>query len=153
MLLLGLMSLVIGVGANFPLVKKYLNGEFRQSFLSDEESSLITYISLSEAEELSLREDVLFIDSRRKILYQESHIPGAVNVDYEEVRDSGFDLPAETSLDQILVIYCDGSECRSSSELAKLYAHQGCKDIRVFFGGWDEWQAAGLPIVRGNAQE
>jgi len=142
-----------GLGVNFPLVKKYIKGEFRQSFFLKEESFSITYISLGEAEELFRREDVLFIDSRRKTSYQQGHIPGAVNVDFEVARKSNFKLQTEALWDQVLVIYCDGSECRSSSELAKIYARQGYQDIRVFFGGWDEWLAAGLPIVRGDAQE
>ena len=140
------LSSIIGLGANFPLIKTYLQGEFRYSFLSSEEYTSIRFITLSEAEELFSKGEALFIDSRPEEAFQEGHILGAMNIPFEEQKEgeafSWLSLPLEGTL----VVYCGGSECKSSVELAKVLHRKGFKDTRVFFGGWIEWRWAGLPV-------
>jgi len=140
------LSLIIGLGINFSLIKKYFQGEFRHGFISSEEYPSITFITLGEAEGLFSAGVALFIDSRLKEAFQAGHILGARNIPFEERKEEEalgliFLLPEAT-----VVIYCDGSECNSSLELAKLFHKKGFKDIRVFFGGWDEWVREGLPV-------
>jgi rhodanese-related sulfurtransferase len=50
--------------------------------------------------------------------------------------------------DQLLVVYCEGGDCQTSVSLAKLIHQRGFTDIRILFGGWEEWSAAGLPEQR-----
>ena len=143
--LLALVSLILGVGVNLSLIKKYLQGEFRQGFLSSEEYPSITFISLGEAEELFARKEAVFIDSRSRKKFLSGHILGAMNFPYEEVKEN---IPSDFSsfkFEQILVVYCDGDECQSSVELAKSLHKQGFKNIKVFFGGWREWVELRLP--------
>jgi rhodanese-related sulfurtransferase len=140
------LGLIIGLGINFSLVQKYFLGDFRFGFISLDEYSSIMFITLGEAEELFLERDALFIDSRPKEAFQEGHILGAVNIPFEEYkREKALDLiflPPEGTV----VIYCDGSECNSSVELAKVFHKKGLLDIRIFFGGWVEWKGEGLPV-------
>jgi len=140
------LGLIIGLGINFSLVQKYFLGDFRFGFISLDEYSSIMFITLGEAEELFLERDALFIDSRSKEAFQEGHILGAVNIPFEEYKkEKALDLiflPPEGTV----VIYCDGSECNSSVELAKVFHKKGLLDIRIFFGGWIEWKGEGLPV-------
>ena len=138
-------SVCVGLLVNISLIKRYLKGEFSLSFLSAEEFPVISYITLAEAESLFAQGQAVFVDTRSEEAYQKGHVVGAVNVPFEE-----FDpvVLEEISFpyDKPIVVYCDGSECQSSTNLAKHLAEQGYEDIRVFFGGWQEWKNSGLPI-------
>jgi rhodanese-related sulfurtransferase len=140
------LGLIIGLGINFPLVQKYFLGDFRFGFISLDEYSSIMFITLGEAEELFSEGEALFIDSRPKEAFQAGHIMRAVNIPFEEYKkEKALDLiflPPEGTV----VIYCDGSECKSSVELAKVLHRKGLLDIRIFFGGWVEWTGEGLPV-------
>jgi len=151
-LLIAALCTLVGLGVNARLVKLYVQGEFRQDFLSSEDYPSITRISLLEAEDLFASQQVLFIDSRGSEAFKEGHIFGAINIPYDKPGRLTLpdDLPAWRQ--RTLVIYCDGSECQSSIALAKLLHKQGYTDLKVFFGGWDEWRGAGLPIVKKNDQ-
>ena len=143
-------SSLIGLGTNISLIKMFFQGEFQHGFFSSEEYSAIVFITLGEAEELFAAGEALFIDSRTVKDFKEGHVFGAVNIPFEEKRE-GDELGLESyPLEGIYVIYCDGSECQSSVELAKLLDIRGFQDIRVFFGGWEEWVRAGLPVSRND---
>lgn len=143
-----ILSSIIGLGANFHLIKKYLQREFRQSFLSSEKFPAITFISLPEAEELFVSKEAIFIDSRPKADYWEGHILGALSIPFEQQKDKEALVELGLLPDKSLVVYCDGGACQSSVELAKSLAAYGFKSIKVFFGGWVEWVQAGLPISK-----
>jgi len=73
-----------------------------------------------------------------------------VNIPFEEYKkEKALDLiflPPEGTV----VVYCDGSECNSSLELAKVLHQKGLLDIKIFFGGWVEWTKEGLPVSSEN---
>jgi rhodanese-related sulfurtransferase len=141
-----LLSSILGVAVNFSLVRRFVQGEFRQGFLAREEFPGIRFITLAEAENLFGRGGAVFVDSRSREEFVAGHIPGALNIPLEESRDR---LAGEALLyppDQALVVYCEGGDCQTSISLAKLIHEKGFTDIRVFTGGWAEWSAAGLPV-------
>ncbi len=144
------LSVLLGFGTNFRLIKQFLGGEFQYSFISSEEYPSISFIMLPEAEGLFSMNEALFIDSRNEEVFKEGRIAGAVNIPYEVQSD----VPLLTELpipkEKILVVYCDGSDCQSSVGLSRFLHEQGFSDIRVFFGGWKEWKMADLPIETGD---
>lgn len=141
-----LFSLIIGLGVNFPLIKRYFRGEFRYGFLSIEKFPSIVFINLAEADDLFSKGKALFIDSRAKETFQAGHILGAINIPFmEQKEERSLDL-LSLSLERTLVVYCDGNRCQSSVGLAKILNKKGFKDIKIFFGGWAEWLMGGLPI-------
>ncbi len=141
-----IISLIIGLGTNFSLVKKYFQGEFQYGFISSVEYSSILLITLAETEELFFKEKALFIDSRNKKAYRTGHISGSINIPFiEHKKKEKIDL-ISIPFEKTLVVYCDGSECQYSISLAKLLHKKGYKDIRVFLGGYEEWATKRLPI-------
>ncbi len=143
------LSFVIGISANLSLIKQYRKGDFSQSFFSSEDFPSIQFIGISEAEILFIYGNAVFLDSRAEEKYLEGHILGAVNIPFEggeHIVEEQLPFPRETTL----IVYCDGNECQSSVLLAKVLAELGFEDIRVFFGGWAEWVAAGLPLSERN---
>jgi len=143
-----LASVLVGFGSHIPLIKRYFQGDFRYGFLSLEKFPSMVYISLPEAEELFQEGRSIFIDSRTEDAYNEGHIVGAVNIPYEKFDEVFHD--SMFPLEQTLVVYCDGSECKSSTAAAKLLYERGFCNIKIFFGGWAEWIAHSLPVSEGN---
>ena len=139
-------STLLGLGVNHTLIRRYVQGEFKKSFFSSAEYPSIAFITLAEAEELFSRGEAIFIDSRPQEDYRKGHILGALNIPFEEKKKN--DLLSQRPLpqDQTLVVYCDGAECQSSVELAEILHQRGFTSLKIFFGGWEEWAQAGLPL-------
>jgi rhodanese-related sulfurtransferase len=91
----------------------------------------------------------LFIDSRHEYDYKLGHIKGAVNVPLSEYGTKKNILNTVTR-SKLIVVYCDGAECNSSVEFsAKLFA-DGFTNVKIFLGGWREWEDARLPTERSE---
>ncbi len=152
--LLVLLSVAAGFATHIPLVKRFLAGEFRETFLSSREYPGIRLITTREAEDLfASGGSALFIDARSAGAFREGHVVGARSVPYD---GPGMRIPDELLAiprDRTLVVYCEGGDCRSSLGLAKLIHDKGFKDIRVMTGGWTEWTRSGLPTETGNGQK
>ncbi len=87
-----------------------------------------------------LKDDSFFIiDARSSENYKKAHIGNAINIfpydDEAVIMPKIFDLPH----DKKIVIYCDGGQCDSSHELAKMILNFGYKNIYLYAGGWEEW--------------
>jgi rhodanese-related sulfurtransferase len=102
-------------------------------------------ISLTKAKELFDSSAAIFVDARNEFEYKNGHIRGATNValhEYETQRLRLNSIPKN----KLLIAYCDGGECSSSIELAVKLMESGAMNVKVFFGGWQEWHAANFPI-------
>ncbi len=104
-------------------------------------------ISREEAWSLYQAGTAVFVDARHDFDFKLGHIKGAINLplkDYDLRRSvlSGI-VP-----DRLIVAYCDGAECNSSIGLSVKLMKDGYKNVRIFFGGWREWEAAHLPVEK-----
>jgi rhodanese-related sulfurtransferase len=104
-------------------------------------------VPLSKAKELFESGLVLFLDSRHEYEYNAGHIRGAVNVPLNKFIN-GDEFLGGIPRDKTLVVYCDGSECNSSIELAIKLEESGFINVKIFFGGWKEWKSSGLPVEK-----
>jgi rhodanese-related sulfurtransferase len=126
------------------MVPEMGNGLFRVSQASSApnapEAVGPTFLTYEEAQGLYPRKRALFIDARFAYDFSAGHFKGAVSVPLHEL---GKNHPILTVLpkDQILVAYCDGAGRNSSAELAKTLYGFGYSNVKVFFGGWNEWLA------------
>jgi rhodanese-related sulfurtransferase len=102
-------------------------------------------ISLEKAKGLYESQDALFIDARHDFEYKMGHIHGAINIAVKEINTSRIRLES-TPKEKMLIIYCDGVECNSSIELAVKLMELKFTNVKIFFGGWQEWKANNLPI-------
>ncbi|MDH7513674.1 MAG: rhodanese-like domain-containing protein [Clostridiales bacterium] len=144
--------ILLGAAVNFSLVRRFFAGEFREAYIDREKYAGLRFITLAEAGDLFARGLAVFIDSRMRGDFVSGHIPGALSLPLDEVKDPadvGERLkqgPLSLSAEKTLVVYCEGEDCQTSVALAKLIHGQGFRDIRVLMGGWAEWRAAGLPV-------
>ncbi len=106
-------------------------------------------ISLEEARRLFEAGTAIFIDARHEFDYKLGHIKGAVPLPLKEF-DQKKEIVTSLPKDKLIVVYCDGAECNSSVELgAKLFL-AGFSNVKIFFGGWRDWQANKLPTEKSE---
>ena len=102
-------------------------------------------IRIEEALVLYVSGTAVFIDTRSEPEYSAGHIKGAVNIplsELDEKRESIKNLPG----DKTPIVYCDGSQCGSSIEFADRLYSGGVSNVKIFFGGWEEWRSLQLPV-------
>ena len=75
--------------------------------------------------------------------YSHENIRGSRHVPLDRIgRElANTDLPKDTEI----VVYCAGPECPQSGAAEKLQAY-GYRNVKVYEGGLEEWEAVGLPI-------
>lgn len=86
-------------------------------------------------------EPVQVIDLRTPELYQQGHIPGAINVLYEDLERNLEKL----SKDKTIVVYCYDIVCHLSAKAALLLAKKGYK-VKELSGGWQDWTQHNLAV-------
>jgi rhodanese-related sulfurtransferase len=107
-------------------------------------------ISLDDAMMRFQSEGTIFLDARYPEDYKSGHIKGAKNLPWEEFEEYSSQVLPKLPLDKEIITYCDGSECETSLLLARELRDMGYRNVKTFFGGWSEWQKAGLPIESTN---
>ena len=79
-------------------------------------------------------EDCLILDVRTQEVYAESHIPEAVVIPHDQIRDrASADLPGK---DRLILVYCRSG--RRSKEAAETLAALGYTNVKEF-GGINDW--------------
>jgi len=140
---------VKGEDVKIPLLAEAAASGRDASAVEAPESHPIAEISLQDAIKLFQAGGAIFIDTRSAEKYREGHISGALSFSIEEQELDEF---AVLNLDytQKIVTYCDGEVCSQSIDLALFLEEIGYYDVYYFLGGWQEWEAANYPIIRGN---
>jgi len=107
-------------------------------------------LSGDEARWLQLH-GALILDARRTDTYAAGHLPGARSL---PVWEDG--LAAKVALlkaDPLLpmIVYCAGGDCQDSHLLAQKLWLAGYRNLRIYAGGFPDWEARGWPVHRGEA--
>lgn len=84
-------------------------------------------ISLEELKERMEKGEILLLDVRPKEEYEEAHIPGAVSIPIEELREKLSVLPSNYDV----VAYCRGPYCLMSVEAVELLKRRGINALRL----------------------
>lgn len=107
-------------------------------------SDSLAVVGFAEVDAIFRKELAIFVDARSEDKYLAGHVPGAVSLPTETYREGEGRLYAPKG--GLLVVYCDGGDCELSHELASLLLKQGWKRLRVYEGGWEEWESFGMPV-------
>ena len=87
------------------------------------------------------------VDALPQSYYARQHLPGALNLVADDVRDRAAQLlPAK---DAAVVTYCSNTACPNSHQVATLLERLGYTDVRVYRDGIQDWAEAGLPVETG----
>ncbi len=75
-------------------------------------------------------------------MYQDCHIPGSINIPYDQIEASVQDWNRNLEM----VVYCANDACDASRQAYETLEQIGFANIREFPGGMREWLQAGLPV-------
>ncbi len=137
---------ILGLGFNAVTRKGvFADSQATPSRVAAASDSVPTFITYAEASAIFTSGKAVWVDARSEYDYQLGHVKGAINIPLKEFDDRRSILSG-ISKDTLLITYCDGAECNSSIDLGTKLSASGFTRVKVFFGGWKEWQANGQPI-------
>lgn len=99
------------------------------------------------------RHGALVLDARRSAAHAQGRLPGARSLSVWEdglaeklvrLDAEGWDPRAP------VVIYCAGGGCDDSHRLAEKLWPLGWRNLRIYTGGFPDWEARGWPVERGG---
>lgn len=106
-------------------------------------------VLLEEIPEL-LAAGALLVDARAPELYSAGHLPDAVSLPMVEVDAVFNDFQERVPVERTVIVYCSGFGCPDSFDLGLHLIAAGYRDVRVFEGGFPEWQDSGRPVSGGT---
>jgi rhodanese-related sulfurtransferase len=110
-------------------------------------------VQISKVKELFDAKAGTIVDAREPAEYQEGHIPGAINLPYDQVITDPARLENFDSRGKPIIVYCGGGTCELSMNLGFALVNAGQKRVLVYMGGWPEWSTSGYPIAKGATPE
>ncbi len=80
--------------------------------------------------------------------YRESHLPGAMLLAHDEVRDRAETVFPEK--EAFIVVYCANTPCKNSRIAAQTLVSLGYSNVAEYAEGKEDWSEAGLPTESGS---
>lgn len=105
-------------------------------------------ISLEDAKKRYFDQSAIFLDARSPEDYEQGHIKGAFNLPQENMEEKFSEVMENIPPERSIVVYCDGENCRSGSDLAVFLLEFGFTHVKVLVNGWSVWQENHLPVER-----
>ncbi len=104
-------------------------------------------VNSDEMQTISSTHEALIVDARSETLYRAGHIPSAISLprDNFDQRYQALRSTLESHRDQPIIVYCSGLRCPDSQVVAAALKNLGYPHVRLFPGGWNDWQTAHLP--------
>ncbi|MFB6209739.1 MAG: rhodanese-like domain-containing protein [Candidatus Nanohaloarchaea archaeon] len=97
-------------------------------------------LSTEDFEDMKNREDFVLIDVLSREQFEDGHIPGAINIPYDQVGDIVEKLLTH---DQNIVVYCASEGCGASETAAEKLEDLGFSNVMDYEAGKQGWQEAG----------
>ena len=104
-------------------------------------------VSLEEVVKISASRTALILDARPEVFYRVGHIPSALSLPRDNFEGS-YRILAPTLRErrnQLIVVYCSANDCGDSKEVGDALARLGYPHVRLFRGGWSDWDGENLP--------
>jgi rhodanese-related sulfurtransferase len=141
-----ILASLLGIGSNLIRRVRIPFISHKTDFVKEEKKG--NAITLAEAKERFDNGTGFFVDARTGEEFLKGHILNAYSLP-EEVFAERIDEVKITFPDSeefAIIVYCGGEECDASTKLAEQLRQSGYANVRVFFGGWNEWVRAGYPV-------
>jgi rhodanese-related sulfurtransferase len=87
---------------------------------------------------------VTLVEALPRKYYDKEHLPGAINIPHDEIREMAPDMLPDKEAQ--IIVYCSNEECRNSSVAAKILHQMGYKNVMKYVEGKQHWLEAGFPV-------
>jgi rhodanese-related sulfurtransferase len=91
---------------------------------------------------------VTLVEALPEKYWKHSHLPGAINIPHDRIRDLGPALLPDK--DALIVVYCANEPCKNSTIASEELEALGYRKIREYVGGKQDWIDAGMPVEKGR---
>jgi len=78
--------------------------------------------------------------------YEEEHIPGSINIPYQDIAQHYKEL----NKDEDIIVHCSDEFCDASSIAYEKLNKLGFDNVIDFEGGIEKWKEKGYPIEKGG---
>ena len=95
--------------------------------------------------------DLVLVESLSPQSYEKEHLPGAINIPKERVRELAPRLLPDKGAE--IVVYCANLQCPSSTQTAQALQGLGYTNVADYEAGKADWIEAGLPVESGAPAE
>ena len=104
-------------------------------------------VATEEMRKISANRAALILDARPEVFYRLGHIPSALSLSRDDFQKQYQALlgALQSHRGDPLVVYCSGSDCHDSQIVADALEKLGFAHVRLFRGGWSDWESANLP--------
>jgi rhodanese-related sulfurtransferase len=111
-------------------------------------------VSAAELAEFVKSGEVLILDARPSLFFEDGRIPGAVSLPRsnfaERFATARVQLEQARAKNWRTVVYCQTVQCEDSHMVAQALQQLGFANAAVLTGGFQAWKAAGQPVQRGT---
>jgi rhodanese-related sulfurtransferase len=117
----------------------YIDGVYVENYVYEPK-----FISAQDLKKLidEKSKDIVIVDTAAALIFEEEHIPGAVNFPYAPTLPQPITLPRNKTL----VIYCACNAEEESIDTAKKLTEYGYQNLKVLKGGWFGWLDLGYKV-------
>lgn len=98
--------------------------------------------------EMLKNKEVVLVDVRPGHLYDQGHLPGALSFPLNDFEENLEQIQAALKPDAPILVYCSGIECSDSHGFASKLVTLKFTQVRVYAGGFSEWQEMGFEIEK-----
>ena len=148
-----IIGIILGISFNLGLIKASVNGdllmEIKERQMADlkDKANQIPFVELEEAKRFFDEKAALFLDSRSKEDYRDSHIKEAIALPLISlVQDKTLAGRIIPDKNRLYIVYCSGEGCDLSVELAKELIASGYSNVKVLGEGYPGWAKANYPV-------
>ncbi len=89
------------------------------------------------------RQDFVLLDVRSPDLYEEGHVPAALNLPHGRIIERNL---TDHRADTLFVVYCAGPHCNGADRAALRLAKLG-RPVKKMIGGVEGWKDEGFDLV------
>lgn len=97
-----------------------------------------------------LGDRLIILDARSPREFAAGRIPGAKNLSWERIGDTPRDQDPRVERYKDKVVYGADRGSASAKALTKRMLQAGYSNVRMYFGGLEEWTRAGYPVESGE---
>jgi len=96
----------------------------------------------------AIQQGATIVDARSPDHFADGHIPGAINIPYNDPIGHLASLQQRALPDDWVIVYCGGEPCDESQRVFDLLTQAGYQNVRIYFGGWQDWLEAKLDVEK-----
>ena len=139
MLALAAASVLFGLGRNFFLPEPLPLFQPLPAAGTPATVVPITEVDADFVLQASAGSGTLLLDARPDAAYRLGHIPGALSLPLGRFAASFAAMLPRLRAARLLVVYCSGSTCNDSHDLALKLYEKGMKNLLLYKGGMEDW--------------